>query len=417
MGGKNDSPDYEGAALAQGEANEGVVRDQTYANRPTQYTPWGYTSWEPSEYTDPGSNEQTTRWQQTQGLTPELQDILNKQIAIQGGRSDIAGMLTGRLGNEFGTPMDYRGMTPMGQVPNSQFTLPEPTQRSLDYSHAPELGDPRAMRQRAEDNVYRQAQSRLGPQYETKRDEMEIKLRNQGIGPEDEAWKAQMGAIGQQETDAYGQAQMNAINQGQSEQNQTFNQNMGARGMATGEADRLGQFANQANNQAYNQAYGANQANYGQAMQGSNYANQIRQQQMTEAMQQRGFSLNEINALISGQQVNAPQMPSFSNASAAQPAPVYQAGVDQGNFDQAGDMTGDLIGAAGTIGGAMMMSDRRMKTNINRIGTRQGYPWYSYNLKTNGSAQEGVMADEIPQKYVHDIGGVSVVDYGRLFGE
>ena len=77
MGGKS-TPNYGDIAVQQGEANEGVVRDQTYANRPTQYTPWGYTSWDANPYTDPGSGEQTTQWSQTQGLTPELQEILNK---------------------------------------------------------------------------------------------------------------------------------------------------------------------------------------------------------------------------------------------------------------------------------------------------------------------------------------------------
>ena len=353
MGGKN-SPDYGDMAVAQGEANEGVVRDQTYANRPTQYTPWGYTAWDSNRYQDPGSGEWTTQWEQTQGLTPELQDLLNKQVAIQGGRTDIAGMLTSRLGNEFGSPMDYRGMTPMGQVPNSQFTLPEPTQRSLDYSHAPEIGDPTQMRQRAEDSVYGKAQSRLAPRFESQRNAKEIQLRNQGLQPGDESWNSQMSAIDQQETDAYGQAQYDAVRAGLGEQAQDFGQQMGMRGMATGEADRMGQFANQANQQAYNQAYGANQSNFGQAMQGSQYANQIRQQQMTEAMQQRGFSLNEINALLSGQQVNAPQMPNFSQADSAQPAPIYQAGVDQGNFDQASSPWSGIGGLAGTLGGAAL---------------------------------------------------------------
>ena len=165
MGGKS-SPDYSGAAIAQGEANKEVVRDQTYANRPTQYTPWGYTEWDANAYTDPGSNEQTTKWTQTEGLTPELQDILNKQIAIQGGRSDIAGSLTGRMGNEFGQAMDWTGLNPMGQTPTSQFTLPEGS-----------IGDPNQFRQSAEDARYNKAASRLGPQYAEQRRAIEQKIR------------------------------------------------------------------------------------------------------------------------------------------------------------------------------------------------------------------------------------------------
>ena len=46
-------------------------------------------------------------------------------------------------------------------------------------------------------------------------------------------------------------------------------------------------------------------------MQAANYANALRQQQIGEAMGRRGQSLNEINALLSGQQVGMPQMPTF----------------------------------------------------------------------------------------------------------
>jgi hypothetical protein len=324
MGGKN-SPDYAGLAAQQGEANRETIRDQTYANRPAQYTPWGYTNWTNEQVIDPATGEKVAKWSQTQGLTPELQDILNKQIAIQGGRSDIAGALTGRIGQEFGKAMDWEGLSPMGTVPTSQFTLPEG-----------DIGDPNAFRQRSEDAMYNKARSRLDPMYQGKRAELETKLRNQGIGPEDAAYKSQMQALGFQETDAYDQAGWGSVGAGRDESNAMYSQLMGR------------------NQQNFNQALGANQQNFGQAMQGSAYANQIRQQQLTEAMQKRGFSLNEINALMSGQQVNAPQMPNFTGAGAAAPAPIYQAGVDQGNFDAASNPMAGLMGLAGTLGGAAL---------------------------------------------------------------
>ena len=316
MGGK--SQDFGDIAASQGEENREVVRDQLYANRPNQYTPWGYTNW--TTETGPDGTE---NWTQTQGLTPELQDILNKQIGIQGGRTDVAGMLTGRMKDEFGNAMDWSGLGPMGQVPTSQFTLPEG-----------DVGDPNAYRQRAEDAMYSKAQSRLAPQYDAKRNAAEIRLRNQGLNPEDEAYKSQMQGIGQQETDAYDQAMWGATAAGRDESNSMFGQQMGR------------------NQNMFNQASTANQQNFGQAMQGSQYANQIRQQQMTEQMQQRGFSLNEINALLSGQQVGMPQMPNFSQGAAAQPAPIYQAGIDSASAQNAANPMNALLGAAGTIGGA-----------------------------------------------------------------
>jgi hypothetical protein len=325
MGGKNNGPDYGQLAIQQGEADKEVNRDQTYANRPSQYTPWGYTNWTNESIIDPSTGQPTTKWTQTQGLTPQLQDILNKSIAIQGGRTDVAGALTNRMKDEFGNPMDWRGLNPMGTVPTNQFTIPEP-----------DIGDPNAFRQQSQDAMYNMAKSRLDPQFSGKRMELESKLRNQGIGPEDAAYKAQMSALGNQETDAYNQANWSSVGAGRDESNAMYSQLMGR------------------NQNTYNQALGANQSNFGQAMQSSKYANQIRQQQLTEAMQKRGFSLNEINALLSGQQVQAPQMPNFSQAAAAQSPPIYQAGVDQGNADAAANPMNGLMGLAGTLGGAYL---------------------------------------------------------------
>jgi hypothetical protein len=386
MGGK--SNDFGDQAVAQGEANEAVVRNQTYANRPDQYTPWGYTSWDPSQTYDPATGESTTQWAQTTGLTPELQDILNKQIALQGGRTDLAGMLTGRMGGEFGTPMDWRGLSPMGQVPAAQFTLPEG-----------DIESPYGTRDRAENAMWAQAMSRLGPQFTSEKNALEVKLRNQGIGPEDQAWNAQMGALDRRQSDQQNQALWDSVQQGRAESGQMYGQLMGQQ------------------QNRFQQALGANQSNWQQAMQQSNYANQIRQQQLTEAMQQRGFSLNEINALLSGQQVGMPQMPNFSQAAAAQPAPIYQGAVDQYNADQAGTQnTMNLVEGLGSAGiMAMAMSDRRLKSNIKRIGSRGGYPWYSYTMF--GKQAEGVMADEVPEEYTTDIGGYKAVDYGGLFSE
>jgi hypothetical protein len=325
MGGKNDGPDYGQLATQQGQADKEVNRDQTYANRPSQYTPWGYTNWTNESVIDPSTGQPTTKWTQTQGLTPELQNIYNKQVVIQGGRTDVAGALTNRMKEEFGTPMDWRGLSPMGAVPTSQFTIPEP-----------DIGDPNAFRQKSQDAMYNMAKSRLDPQFQGKRAELETKLRNQGIGPEDAAYKAQMAALGNQETDAYNQANWSSVGAGRDESNAMYSQMMGR------------------NQNTFNQANTANQANFGQAMQSSQYANQIRQQQLTEAMQKRGFSLNEINGLLSGQQVNAPQMPNFAQATQAQSAPIYQAGVDQGNANAAANPMNGLMGLAGTLGGAYL---------------------------------------------------------------
>ena len=267
----NDSPDYAGLAREQGQANQEVTAAQTWANRPTQYTPWGTTSWSNQSVIDPSTGKPVTSWAQTQTLTPELQAILDKEIGIQGNRADVASSLTARMGQEFGSPMDWSNLSPMGEVVGER-----------------DIGDPNMYRQMATDSMYNKATSRLDPAFAQKREAMEIKLRNQGIGPEDEAYRTQMRDLGFQETDAYENALWGSVNAGRDESNAMFNQ------MA------------QRSNQGFNQA-----------TQASQYANQIRQQQITEEIQKRGFSLNEINALMSGQQVQTPNMPNFTPAAAA----------------------------------------------------------------------------------------------------
>ena len=390
--GKASSPDYSGAAIAQGEANEQVIRDQTYANRPTQTTPFGSTTWGTQAFTDPASGESVTQWSQNQNLTPELQQILNDQISIQGNRGDLAESLTSRMGDEFSDSMDWANLMPVGDYVDPQLTMGEPTQNAiafdsnaqsdlsdfnsnaqatLNFENASAISDPTTLRSNAENAVYNQAMSRIQPEYDASKQQKEIALRNRGLGPEDEAYKAEMLGLDNRFTDSRNQALWSANGAGRQEANQLFGQDVTRRGIDTGElmtqgnfqnsadtnqfnqavakgnfqnsADNnlfnqtmsQGNFANSAGNQNFNQAMGANNQNFNQAMDASKYATSLRQNQITEDMQKRGFTLNEINALLSGQQVNAPQMPSFASAGAAQPAPVYQGAVDQGNFNQA----------------------------------------------------------------------------------
>ncbi len=71
-------------------------------------------------------------------------------------------------------------------------------------------------------------------------------------------------------------------------------------------------------------------------------------------------------------------------------------------------------GAGAGAGAAALASDRRLKTNISRIGTVNGYPWYSFDYIW-GEAGEGVMSDEVPARFVRKgLSGYDLVDYGAL---
>ena len=59
---------------------------------------------------------------------------------------------------------------------------------------------------------------------------------------------------------------------------------------------------------------------------------------------------------------------------------------------------------------AAFLSDRRLKTNIRRIGTVNGYPWYEFDYIWGVHAQ-GVMSDEVPPAFVVRIHGYDAVNY------
>ena len=119
---------------------------------------------------------------------------------------------------------------------------------------------------------------------------------------------------------------------------------------ALGQASALDLQRMQAQNQAAAQQFALNQ-------QYANQMNQLRQQAIAEQMQRRGMSLNEMNALLSGQQVGMPQMPSFVQSGRAETPQIlnatqmgYDAALGAYNAQQAG--AGNLMGGLFSLGSA-----------------------------------------------------------------
>ena len=127
---------------------------------------------------------------------------------------------------------------------------------------------------------------------------------------------------------------------------------------------------------------------------------------------------------VSGQQIGMPQMPGFQAASRAEAPQYLQAAGMAGNYGLSqygiesqlmGGAMGGLMGLAGSVAPyAFALSDRRLKSNIRRIGsTPAGQPVYSYTIF--GRQEVGVMADESPSIAVHrHPSGYLMVDYSRI---
>lgn len=334
--------------------------------------------------------------------------------------------------------------------------------------------------------------SRLEPQLQRNRAQLETKLANQGLVRGGEAYNAAIQEAQQQENDLRTQAALQGIGLDQQ-----------ARAQAFGEQQAAGQFANQAalsgfganvqNQQLYNQAVqqnlqqglsiqdaqnraaqqlfgqqaaaqeAANQAaaqrfgqrmdiqglyntalaqnqnaalqqqaaanaaqaqQFNQALQAGQFGNTALQQSLAQQLALRNQPLNEITALMSGSQVQMPQFQGYTGANVAA-APMFGAAQAQGDYAQNlynqqmaaynNKMSG-LYNLAGT-GAKLAFSDRRLKSNIERIGTHPlGIGVYEYDI--GGQRQRGVMADEVeavkPKAVSTHESGYKMVNYGAL---
>lgn len=298
------------------------------------------------------SQDDEGNWTQDTTLNEASQGVLDSQLGMMQDKSDLAQGMMGRLGSEFGNEMDWN-------------KFGDPT--SLEFN-------PDEIRQKAEDAAYSRATSRLDPRFAESDTSLEVSLRNRGLSEGDEAFDSAMANQAMSKTDAYTAAQDTAVGQGRAESDQMFQQQK----------------------------------------QQADYANNLRQSQMSEEMKKRGFSLNEINAIMSGQQVAPPEFQSFTNAGRGAATNYSAAAQSQGNFDQAAYQS--MLGGAGDMfsAGMGMFCDRRLKTNIKKVGEFLGFPFYTFDYLW-GEKAAGVMADEVnPEAVSTHSSGFSVVDYSKL---
>lgn len=171
------------------------------------------------------------------------------------------------------------------------------------------------------------------------------------------------------------------------------------------------------------EAYGKASANFSNERDASYndlYA-RLRGQATQELMTERSNPINEISALMSGSQVTPA---SFLGVPQAGVANTDVAGIYNNNFQQRmgianaqNSSNNAMMGGMAGLGSAFMFSDRRLKTNVQRIGTADnGLPIYSYRYIWGGPVQIGFMADEVEAvapEAVAEIDGFLAVDYGR----
>lgn len=381
------APDYEAAAEKQGQSSMEVTNYQTNANRPNQVTPFGSQSWQQTAVKDPVTGKMVPQWTQTTQLDPRAQHALDSQMALQSGRSDIGAGMLDRMRQEYGDVVDFGQFDKMGG-------------KARGGKLNGQLGGANDYMGQAGNALMSQFNERMNPQFQQAEAHQDAVLRARGLKPGDEAYDSEL----------------SKLRQGQGDQrNQAMYQ---AQQLQAGEANRLqGMDAN--SRQMLNDTI---KGQLGIDMDVSGFNTTRRQQQIAEELQKRGWSLNEANALISGQQVGMPSMPGFTNAGKSDAVQYsqaagqqYQADADAANAQNA--MTGQMMSAAG---GFASMSDRRLKLDIKQIGTGfLGLPVYLFRYLWDkvGTVRCGYMADEVEAVAPHAVvnfGGFKAVHYDML---
>ena len=343
-GGKGDAPaapDYTGAAKQQGDSSKEVTAMQNYANRPTQITPWGSVDWTTGRAIDPGTGKAVTSWQQNLNLTPDSQAALDAQLQMARGRSELANSTMGRVQSDVANPWDYSGFTQRrgGNMPQTQLNTGAPQQ--LTYGSDPQAFA--AERQRIEQGLF----DRMRPEHQFQTEAIRTRLSNQGLTEGSPAYNRAM----QRLEDQQARERFNALEMGGNEQ---------ARQQAMLLAQNQQAFGQDVASQQYGNSALMNQQSTD--ITGANFINNLRQQEIAEEAQRRGMSLNEMNALITGQQVSMPQMPGFISAGRADPTQFLTAAqmtensaLDRYNAQQAGQQSAmsGLFRLGGTIAGGM----------------------------------------------------------------
>jgi hypothetical protein len=213
-GGKGapESPNFGNIAREQGEMSQDLLDQQTFANRPDQYGPFGSTTW---EYT-PGAP--------AAGGTTQGTGFGDARGGGEGVAGDVWDMTIGGAGLD---PSAIRGGGQPDTEPGrwtQRSALAEPLQTAADRLMAQLAGgaaiDPSQTRDQAIDSAYRMQTSRLDPRFSAQRAARETQLANEGYTRGDEGWVKEFGgtagdtnyagSFNQAENDAYQQAMYGA---------------------------------------------------------------------------------------------------------------------------------------------------------------------------------------------------------------
>lgn len=341
-------PDMTKAAEMTAASNLEAQTRADYANRGNITDAWGTQTSTARLVTDPATGKQYTTYDTTYTLNPQQQAALDAQMAIDTGKSQLAQSMLGRAGEAVASPMDYSKFQAYGTAPTAgnidanQFAVSGAGQGIMAGLDLGKLGAmpqaDAAERQRIENMLF----ERMQPQHQQAQAQLETQLMNQGYQRGSPQFQQALQDLQRNQASE----RFNAMQTGGQEMERLFGMGMQARGQSWQELLGSGQFQNQAQEQAFQQQMGqqgqnfgqtmaAQAQNYNQGMSTAAYQNQLRQQQIAEELQRRQTPLNELNAFLSGTQVQRPDIQTYTPSQSA--GGVDYSGAAQATYNQQRD--------------------------------------------------------------------------------
>ena len=387
-GGKGDAPkapDYSNLAKEQAAQQLALNRSTTKANRVDQFTPFGSVT-----YTQGGGEPTFDQAAYDAAMAKHNKAMEGYRAVASRGARVLPGSLGGiGIGSGFG---GSPGAMPVAPDRNSFYTTGDPDKWSSTVTLDPELQKIVDQKFSAQQQGYDALQSylanindaskvphavvnpgmkaqdaimaRLNPDFSNREEELRTRLYNQGVRPGTEAWDREFNNFSQGRNDAYSQAAL----------------------------------------------YGINLDNAARA----------------NALQEQALPMNAISAYNRGTDIAYPQFNNYApQANAAAPdlmgaaQGTYGANMNAYNADQAAssNFMNGLFSLGGSLGNALLFSDRRLKKNIEKVGEyKNGLNKYSFEYLW-GEKSVGAMADEVEKVMpwaVGDVNGYKTVNYSML---
>jgi hypothetical protein len=353
------TPDYVGAAQQTAQASADTTEAQTVANRPDINTPWSSQTWQATPTWDPTTGTYVNDYTENTSLVPQAQDALNSQLGVAENQSATADTLTQQANQQLTQPLDWSSFDTLAATPQAQSYNDPTLQSSINTSGVTPVSTANTYANNAAQAVLQQYTTQNAPLQSQAINSMQASLENQGLKPGDQAYDTAMLNLQNQQSTANTQASLGAtqfgVQGGQIMQGEDLAQNQNAFEQAGTEAT----FANSAAQSTLQDQMASGAQSYGQDLSSANYADTSIQQQESQDLTQRGFTTNEINSMLTGQQVQTGPSPQFNAAGASQPTNyssaaqnLYSAALSGANVQNAG--TSNTLGAGIGILGALL---------------------------------------------------------------